>query len=161
MSEYHKAGRRGHGDSYRPGYSKLPANVPVSPRQLQAGLSKLRPEGICEGCDRRIERRSPMGPMPKRCPGCAADRKALRDRLRKRGLLPGNKPRVHPVLPRDLRPPCCRESGKVTCDQHIQARQKNYDDALEESRQKRDAPMVDQLFEIFGAQGFSIRTSDF
>jgi hypothetical protein len=83
-------------------------------------------------------------------------RKALRDRLRKRGLLADNKRRREPVAPQDARPICCQESGKATCAQHQQARQFRYDTAKEAASQGRDASIVAELFQVFN-QGFSIR----
>jgi hypothetical protein len=145
MTEWHEAGQRGHGDWWRPGYTKLPPNTPISPRQLQAGVRKLaKPEGICLDCDRRTQRRSDLGPAPKRCPPCTKDRKALRDRLRKRGLLQDNKPRRKSALPREARPPCCTDSGKITCPQHQAQRQSDYDALREADRRKQ----VDKLFAI-------------
>jgi hypothetical protein len=150
--DWHHANRGRHGDSYRPGYTKLPSNTPVSPRQIQSGLRKLKPEGICADCPKPVERRSSKGPCPRRCPGCTAARKALRDRLRKRGKLAGGRRRRKPVLPRDQRPPCCRESGKITCDQHQQARESEYESAKRASERN----MVDRMFAVFG-DGFSVQ----
>jgi hypothetical protein len=151
MTDWHQAGRQGRGHTYRPGFTKLPANLPISQRQIAAGVRKLaKPEGVCLDCPKPVVRKSAMGPAPQRCKACTIARKALRDRLRKRGKLPGSKPRRKPVLPRDERPLCCRESGKLTCDQHKQQRQADYDHAREASR------MVDRLFSVLG-DGFTIQ----
>lgn len=43
-------------------------------------------QGACLDCSKPIERKHRRGPMPRRCDPCAANRKALDDRLRKRNL---------------------------------------------------------------------------
>ena len=152
MTEWYRAGRRSHGNSYRPGWSRLPGNQPVSPRQLQAAASRTKPEGVCQDCERRVERRSHMGPYPKRCPDCSVARKATRDRLRKRGKLEDNRPHKPKGQIAKLHvPPCCQDAPGRTCEQHKQARRFEYDTA----RQATDRDMVNRLFATLG-DGFTV-----